>query len=114
MKTLYKTERIQGHLKDLGQGQPAAAVAWFELVLHEGQPDRKTCGGGGETVAFWRAQFEEQRSPRPWTIEAARMEGVPAAVIPREVVQGLPDDARLEFVWHFVPQDIAARTQPAS
>jgi hypothetical protein len=114
LKTLYKTEPIPAVAKALGQGQPAAGVAWFELVLHEGPADCETWGGGGRTVAFWRAQFEERRSPSPWTIEAARMEGVPAAVIPPEVVQVLPDDARLEFVWHFVPQDLAARTQPAS
>lgn len=81
------------------------------MVLHDGPPDDRTWEGGGQTVAFWRENFARQH---PWRIEAARMEGVPEAVIPDDVVHSLPDDARISFVWHFVGRDVAARTQPAS
>jgi hypothetical protein len=105
MKTLLKTERVPAVAKGMGKGQPTVGVAWFELLIHEVAPDESgwDCSGG-RTMAFWRKQFAERRDPAtPWTVEAARMEGVPPAVIPPEVVQGLPDDARVEFVWHFTP-----------
>jgi hypothetical protein len=99
----------------MGPGKPAEGVAWFKLVLHEGLPDDKTWEGrGGQTIAYWREQFARLRSPHPWTIEAHGMEGVPPAVIPDEALQGLPEDARISFVWTFVPAELAAQTQSPS
>lgn len=114
LKTLYKTERTAAVSKDIGQGPSRPGVAWFEMVLHDGPPDDKTWEGGGQTVAYWRENFARLRDPYPWRIEASRMEGVAAAVIPDEVVQGLADDDRISFMWTFVDRDIAARTQRAS
>ena len=114
MKILFKTERTPAVSKDMGHGQSAAGVAWFELVLHEGPPNEKTWEGGGQTIAYWRGQFARLRNPHPWTIDASGIQGVPPAVIPDEVLQGLPEDARLSFLWNFVRQDLAARTQPGS
>jgi hypothetical protein len=62
------------------------------------------------TVAYWREQFSRLRNPNPWTIEATSMEGVPPAVIPPEVLAGLPDDARISFLWNFVRRELAANT----
>jgi hypothetical protein len=98
----------------MGQGLPAAGVAWFELVLHEGPPDEKTWEGGGQTIAYWRGQFARLPDPHPWKIEASGIQGVPAAVIPDDVLQGLPDDARISFLWNFVREDLAARPRSAS
>jgi hypothetical protein len=100
MKVLFRTERIPAVAKDMGQG-PAEGTAWFELVLHEGPPDEETWEGGGNTVAYWRTQFARLRDPHPWTVEAG-MEGVAPAVIPDDVVDSLPDDARISFLWNFV------------
>jgi hypothetical protein len=55
VKILLKTERTPAVSKDMGQGQSAKGVAWFELVLHEGPPDEKTWEGGGQTVALLAA-----------------------------------------------------------
>jgi hypothetical protein len=112
LKTLYKTERTSAQAKDIGHGASRPGVAWFEMVLHDGPVDNKTWEGGGQTVAYWRENFARLRNPYPWGVEASRLEGVPAAVIPDEVVQSLPDDARISFVWHFVDRDVAARPQP--
>jgi hypothetical protein len=108
VKTLYKTERTSAVSKDIGHGPSRRGVAWFEMVLHDGPPDDKTWEGGGQTVVYWREQFARLRNPYPWRIEASGMEDVPAAVIPDEVVQSLPDDARISFVWTWVDRDIAA------
>jgi hypothetical protein len=108
VKILFKTERIAAVSKDMGQGKPANGVAWFEMVLHEGPPNEKTWEGGGQTVAYWREQFARLRNPHPWTVEAHAMEGVPPAVIPDEALEGLPEDARISFLWNFVRGDLAA------
>jgi hypothetical protein len=79
------------------------------MLLHDGPPDDKTWEGGGQTVAYWRENFARLRNPYPWRIEASGMEGVPAAVIPDEVVRGLRDEDRISFVWTFVDAEIAAR-----
>lgn len=110
MKTLYKTHRTSAVSKDIGHGPSRPGVAWFEMVLHDGPADDETWEGGGQTVAYWRENFARLRHPYPWRIEASGMEGVPAAVIPDDVVQGLHDDDRISFVWTFVVEDIAART----
>jgi hypothetical protein len=112
VKVLLKTGRIPTASKDMGQGQPAEGIAWFELVLHEGPPDETTWEGGGQTIAYWRQQFARLRNPHPWTIEAHGMEGVPPAVIPDDVLAGLPEDARISFLWNFVRTDRAAPTTP--
>ena len=114
MKILYKTERTSVVSKDIGHGPSRPGVAWFELVLHEGPPDDKTWEGSGDTVAYWRGQYARLRNPYPWTVPATGIEGVAAAVIPDEVVQGLRDDDRISFLWKFVQADVAARTQAAS
>jgi hypothetical protein len=114
VKILFKTERTPAVSKNMGQGQSAAGVAWFELVLHEGPPNEKTWEGGGQTIAYWREQFARLRDPDPWTIEASGIEGVPAAVIPDEVVRGLPEDARISFLWNFVREELAARPRSAT
>jgi hypothetical protein len=107
MKVLFRTERTPAVSKDLGLGHPAAAgVTWFEFVLHEGPPDEKTWEGGGQTVAYWRTQFARTRNPRPWTIQASGVDGVAPAVIPDDIVNNLPEDARISFVWTFLPDGI--------
>jgi hypothetical protein len=111
MKVLYRTERTPAVSRDLGLGQPARqGVAWFELVLHEGQPDESTWEGGGNTIAYWRTQFARLRNPHPWTIEFSGVEGVAPAIIPDEAIAGLPEDARISFVWTFIPAEIASKS----
>jgi hypothetical protein len=112
VKILLKTERIPAVSRDIGQGQPAEGVAWFELV-YEGPPDEKTWEGGGQTIVYWRKQFARLRNPHPWTIEAHAIEGVPLAVIPDEVLANLPDDARISFLWNFVRTGRTVRTTPS-
>jgi hypothetical protein len=107
MRVLFRTERTHAVSKDFGLEHPAAAgVTWFELVLHEGPPDETTWEGGGQTVAYWRTQFARTRNPRPWTIQASGVEGVAPAVIPDDIVNSLPEDARISFLWNFVPDAI--------
>jgi len=84
-------------------------VAWFQLVLHEGPPDDTTWEGCGQTIAYWRENFARLRNPHPWTVEAG-MDGVPPAIIPDEVVQGLPEDARISLIWTFIASELATRT----
>lgn len=107
MKTLYKTERTLAVSRDFGHGPSRRGVAWFEMVLHDGPRDDTTWEGGGQTVAYWRENFARLRDPYPWRIEASGMDGVPAAVIPDEVVQNLRDDDRISFVWTFVDETVA-------
>jgi len=114
LKILYKTEHTLVVSRDIGHGPSRPGVAWFELVLHEGPPDDKTWEGSGDTVAYWRGQYARLRDPYPWTVPATGIEGVPAAVIPDEVVQGLREDDRISFLWNFVDADVAARAQPVS
>ena len=106
MKTLYKTERTLAVSRDIGRGGSRPGVAWFEMVLHDGPVDDTTWEGGGQTVAYWRENFARLRDPYPWRIEASGMEGVPAAVIPDEVVASLRDDDRISFVWTFVDEAV--------
>ena len=101
MKVLFRTERVSAVSKDTGQGQ-FDGVAWFELVLHDGPPDEKTWEGGGRTVAYWRNQFAGTLDPRRWTVPVAGLKDVAPVVIPDDVVNGLPDDARISFLWNFV------------
>ena len=104
MKVLFRTDRTPAvHNNDVGYGEAAQGVAWFELVLHEGPPGENTWEGDGNTVAYWRTQFARLRNPHPWTIEAHGMEGVAPAIVPEDVVNTLPDDARISFIWNFVP-----------
>jgi hypothetical protein len=74
--------------------------------LHDGPPDDKTWEGGGQTVAYWRENFARLRNPHPWTVEAHGMDGVAPAVIPDEVIRGLPEDARISLVWTFIPAQL--------
>ena len=108
MRVLFRTERTPAVSKDMGQGQSAEGVAWFELVLHEGPPDEETWEGSGNTVAYWRAQFARRRDSYPWTVAPASMQGVVPAVIPDDIVSSLPDDARISLIWNFVPGRTAA------
>jgi hypothetical protein len=95
------------HLGPTPAGTPAQhGVAWFEMVLHEGPPDDTTWEGSGHTVAYWRENFARLRNPRPWTVQAHGIEGVAPAVIPDEIVEGLPDDARISFLWTFVAEQL--------
>jgi hypothetical protein len=116
-RILYQTERvptISKDMKPMGGGPAQEGVAWFELVLHEGPPNDKTWEGGGQTIAYWREQFARLRNPHPWTIDASSMEGVAPAVIPDEVLQGLPDDARISFLWNFVRAELPDKGASAS
>lgn len=107
MKVLFSTDRTPAVSKDMGDGRAGAAgVAWFELVLHEGPADENTWEGDGNTVAYWRTQFTRLRNPHPWTVNASGVAGVSPAVIPDEIVTSLPDDARITFVWTFVPSEL--------
>ena len=82
-------------------------VAWFELVLHEGPPDDTTWEGcGGQTIAYWRENFARLRNPQPWTVQAHGLDGVAPAVIPDEVIRGLPEDARISLMWTFIPAEL--------
>ena len=106
MRVLFSTERTPAISKDMGDGRGGTqGVAWFEFVLHEGPPNEKTWEGGGQTVAYWRTQFARTRNPRPWTIQAGA-DGVAPAVIPDDIVNNLPEDARISFVWTFLPDGI--------
>jgi hypothetical protein len=113
VKVLFKTERTPTVSKDMTHmgGTPACqGVTWFELVLHEGPADDTTWEGGGQTIAYWRENFARLRNPHPWTVRAPGAEGVAPAIIPDEVVQGLPEDARISLIWTFIPAELAART----
>ena len=116
-KVLYKTERTPTVSRDMSAmgGDPAQrGVAWFELVLQEGPPNDKTWEGGGQTIAYWREQFARLKDPHPWTITASGMEGVAPAVIPDNALEGLPDDARISFLWNFVRAGLAENSAPES
>jgi hypothetical protein len=39
-------------------------------------------------------------------VQAHGIEGVAPAVIPDEIVEGLPDDARISFLWTFVAEQL--------
>jgi len=109
VKVLFKTERTPAISRDMTGigGTPARqGFAWFELQLHEGPPDDTTWEGGGQTIAYWRENFARLRNPHPWTVTAA-MDGVAPAIIPDEVIQGLPDDARISLMWAFIPAELA-------
>jgi hypothetical protein len=115
MKVLFSTERKPAVSKDMGDGRGGTeGVAWFEFVLHEGPPDENTWEGGGNTVAYWRTQFARKRNPQPWTVNAYSVEGVAPAVIPDEIVSSLPDDARISFVWTFVPAGLEDNTKSST
>jgi len=64
----------------MGDGEPHAVEAWFELRLHEGPPDPATWEGSGGFPCYGA-------------------EGVLEAVIPDELVRSLPADARISFTW---------------
>lgn len=83
----------------MGDGEPRRVDAWFELQLHEGPPDPTTWEGGGRTIASWREDFRRLRDPRHIVMECHNADGVPAVVIPNEILDALPDDARISFVW---------------
>jgi hypothetical protein len=85
-------------------------VAWFELVLHDGPPDDKTWEGGGKTIAYWRENFARLKNPNPWTVQAHGMDGVAPAVIPDEVIQGLPEDARISMIWTFIAAELVNKS----
>ncbi|MDQ2914624.1 MAG: hypothetical protein M3R49_09845 [Chloroflexota bacterium] len=110
-RILYKTARVPAISRDMsGMGAPAQqGVAWFELVLHEGPPNDNTWEGGGQTIVYWRDQFARKKDPYPWTIEASGMEGVAPAIMPDRALEGLPDDARISFLWTFVPAELAGK-----
>jgi hypothetical protein len=78
--------------------------------MHEGPPDDTTWEGGGQTVAYWHENFARLRNPRPWTVQAHGMEGVAPAVIPDEIVEGLPDDARISFLWTFIAEELVNKS----
>jgi hypothetical protein len=99
------------HLGGPPAGTPAReGLAWFELVLHEGPPDETTWEGCGQTIAYWRENFARLRNPHPWTVQAYGMDGVEPAVIPDEVLHGLPEDARISLMWTFIPAELADKT----
>ena len=82
--------------------------AWFELQLHEGPPDPTTWEGCGQTVAYWRGQFKRLRDPRRVTfgvhdVAGNALPGVPEALLPNDILDALPDDARISFVWTVCP-----------
>lgn len=99
MKTLYRTEKLRTTSSNMGDGERHEVEAWFELWLHDGPADPTTWEGGGQTVAYWREQFARQKDPTRWAIRCARAGGIADAVVPDEIVRGLPDDARISFIW---------------
>jgi hypothetical protein len=105
MRILFSTERKPAVSANMGDGRAHQGTAWFEFVLHEGPPDDKTWEGGGQTVAYWHTQFARQKTPRPWTVDPGGIKGVEPAVIPDEIVDSLPEDARISMLWTFVRAD---------
>lgn len=111
MKVLFSTERVPAVSKDMrhiGGGPAQTGVAWFEMVLHDKPADDCTWEGSGQTVAYWHENFARMVDPRPWTVSSG-FEGVPAAVIPDELVDALPGTARISFVWTFTPAEVVAK-----
>jgi hypothetical protein len=43
-------------------------------------------------------------------VAAHVIEGVAPAVIPDEIVPGSPEDARISFVWTFIPAELANKS----
>ena len=99
MKVLYGTSKVRGTSSDWPDGKTHDFEAWFELQLHEGPPDPTTWEGGGKTIGEWREEFKRLRDPRHITMPCYRVQGVAEAVIPNEILDALPSDARISFVW---------------
>ena len=83
----------------MGDGEPHAVEAWFELRLHEGPPDPTTWDGLGQTAAYWWDQSTRLKDPTRWAFPCHGAEGVLEAVVPDGLVRSLPADARISFTW---------------
>ena len=99
MKVLYRTERVRTTSSDMPDGKRHDVEAWFELQLHEGPPDPNTWEGCGKTVGEWREEFKRLKDPRRLALRCYGADAVPEAVIPNDILDALPDDARISFVW---------------
>ena len=99
MKVLFSTPKVRTTSSHMPDGKTHPVDAWFELQLHEGPPDPNTWEGCGRTIASWREDFQRLRDPRRIVMECHGADGVPGAVIPNEILDALPDDARISFVW---------------
>jgi|SRR5919109_3619953 hypothetical protein len=112
MKTLYSTPKVRSTSSGLGEGN-TSVEAWFELNLHEGPPDPTSWeGSGGQTVAYWREQFKRLRDPRRVRFTcydvnpdagSKPLPNVPEALIPMDVLESLPEDARISLMWTVCP-----------
>jgi len=103
VKTLYRTSKQRATWSSMGNRPRYDVEAWFELQLHDGPADPSTWAGGGQTVAYWRDQFARLKDPTRWTIPCSGADGIADAIIPDEIVRGLPDDARISYVWTVCP-----------
>lgn len=99
MKVLYRTETVRTTSSDAHDGKTHEVDAWFELQLHEGPPNETTWEGGGKTIGEWREEFKGLRDPRRIAIPCHGANGVAEAVVPNEILDALPADARVSFVW---------------
>jgi hypothetical protein len=98
VKILFSTGKFRGTSDDFPDGT-YDVEAWFELQRHEGPPDPTTWEGGGTTISSWRGDFQRLIDPRRIVMRCHGAKGVPDAVIPNEILDALPEDARLSFVW---------------
>jgi hypothetical protein len=99
MKVLYSTPKVRGTSSQMPDGKVHDVEAWFELQLHEGPPDPNTWEGGGKTIGEWREEFKRLRDPRDISVACHGADGIADAVIPNEILDRLPADARVTFVW---------------
>jgi hypothetical protein len=99
MKVLFSTPKVRATSSNMGDGKSYPVEAWFQLVLHEGPPDPTTWEGCGETAAYWREQFKRLKDPSHVTMACGGADGVAEAVIPNEIMDALPDDARISMMW---------------
>jgi hypothetical protein len=68
-------------------------------VLFSTPLDPTTREGGGRTIASWREDFQRLIDPRKIVMPCHGANDVPDAVIPNDVLDAPPDDARISFVW---------------
>jgi len=104
VKTLYQTPKVHTTSSGMGDGKTYPVEAWFHLDLHEGPPDPTNWEGCGQTLAYWRDQFKRLKDPRRVTFGCHDFGGkplpdVPEALLPNDVLDSLPEDARISFGW---------------
>ena len=99
MKVLYSTPKVRATSSGMPDGKTHDVEAWFEFLLHDEPPDPTTWEGGGKRMGEWRVEFQRLRDPRRITMPCYGADGVAEAVIPNEILDALPDDARTSFLW---------------